>query len=177
MRLDARERAGRPTRWEKVRIMNSRPLPLLFALLAAAAAAVFLAISIDREIYAPGAGRLEGHFGIMGAIGAHFPQIYEHDMPPVRILRKIYSVGAFAVVAFFASPLFGRRTRVIAGAALLTAFSGAIEVAQRFITHNSNESNLSSLFDLACGAIGGLIGALAWNLVTDVARRRAPDAS
>lgn len=158
--------------------MNARTsLLIVFALLGAAAAAVFLAISIDRDVYAPGVGAFEGHLGVRGTLDAHFPMMREHDLSPERILRKIYSVGAFAIVAFFATPLFARGARVRAGAALLTGFSLAIEIAQRVVTHISHESNVSSLFDLACGAVGGALGALAWNLLIDRRPRTATDAS
>lgn len=155
--------------------MNSRALFLtIFALLAAAAAAVFLAISIDPEIYAPGADKLSGHLGVRNAVGAHFPQIYEHDLSAERILRKVYSIGAFAVVGFFAAPLFPRTARIRAGALLVAAFSLAIEIVQR--SHTYHEGYVSSLFDLACGAVGGALGAAAWTGMRGLARRFSRDA-
>jgi len=156
--------------------MNSRALYLLvFGLLAASAAVVFLAISIDSDIYAPGALALGSHVHVRSAIGKSFPQVYSHDLSPERVLRKIYSIGAFAVVAFFAAPLFPRTVRLRAGASLVAGFSLAIEFAQR--AHVSHESNFSSLFDVACGAVGGVIGALAYNAVSARVRRGRQDAS
>lgn len=158
--------------------MNPRsPYFTVFALLTAATAVVFLAISIDGHIYAPGAAKLSGHLGIRTSIGEDFPQIYSHDLSAERIVRKLYSIGAFALVAFFASPLFPRNVRIRAGALLVTGFSLAIEIAQRLISHVSHESNFSSAFDLACGAVGGALGAIAWNVVYDAFRRGSRDAS
>lgn len=152
--------------------MNSRSLFfVVFALLATSAAAVFLAISVDRNIYAPGAGAITGHFGVREVIGHQFPQIYEHDLSTERILRKIYSIGAFAIVGFFVSPLFDRGVRIRAGTLLVMSFSLVIEIAQRFITRVSSESNFSSLFDIACGAVGGALGAVVWNVISARARR------
>ncbi len=71
-------------------------------------------------------------------------------------LRKIYSVGAFALVGYLY-----RRGRVEAGAssfvtstiAAVAAYSAAIEVGQ-FIG-GSKEGLLWNAFDVACGAVGG----------------------
>ncbi len=155
--------------------MNPRsPLLVVFALLASAAAVVFLAISIDSHIYTPGLGRIEYHLGVSDTIAAHVGGLNE-DFSTVWIVRKLYSVGAFAVVGLLASPLFARTGRVRSGAILVTGFSLAIEIFQRAISHVSHETNVSSLFDLGCGAVGGAIGAVAWNLAVDARRPRGSE--
>ena len=144
----------------------------IFGLLAAAAAAVFLAISIDRNLYAPGYEKFALHLGVRDAIGSRFPAIYDHDLGTERIVRKLYSVVAFAIVGFFASPLFARALRLRTTAFLVMGFSLVIEIAQHAMHYP--ESLVSNAFDLACGALGGVLGALAWNGVTQlIARTRA----
>ena len=135
-----------------------------FGLLAAAAAAVFLAISIDRNLYAPGYEKFALHLGVREAIGSRFPEFYDHDLSTERIVRKIYSVVAFAIVGFFVSPLFIPVVRLRTSALLVMGFSLVIEIAQRGMHYP--ESLVSNAFDLACGAAGGLLGALVWNGVT-----------
>jgi hypothetical protein len=141
----------------------------VFGLLAAAAAAVFLGISIDGHIYAPGYEKFAIHLGVHNAIGSRFPQLYDHDLRMERIVRKIYSVVAFAIVGFFASPLFVARARLQTSALLVMGFSLAIEIAQHAVGYP--ESLVSNVFDLACGALGGVLGALAWNGVAHLVAR------
>ncbi len=150
--------------------MNSRQSFIaLFGLLAAAAAVVFFAISIDRSVYAPGAWELHTN-GELGRIRAHAPPRFQGDFTSFRILRKLYSIVAFAIVAFFAAPVFEARQRVRASVLLVASFSAAIEIAQRVT--GAHESLLSNAFDIACGALGGLFGALAFNLVARARRAR-----
>lgn len=145
--------------------MTSRPLFLtIFALLAAAAAVVFLAISIDSGIYAPGANDQDGHAHVLGTLSNHVPGRFQHDLAPSHVLRKIYSVVAFALVGLLSAPLLPRARRIAACALLVTGFSLTIEIVQRLTV--SREGNLSSAFDLVCGALGGALGALAWNLLS-----------
>ncbi len=157
--------------------MNSRsPLLIVFALLASAAAVVFLAISIDGRLYTPGLGKIEYHLGVGDTIATHVGGLNE-EFSTMWIVRKLYSVVAFAVVGFLASPLFPRPGRIRSGAILVTGFSLAIEIYQRVISRVSQESNASSLFDLACGAVGGVIGAVAWNVAVDFMRPRDSESS
>lgn len=158
--------------------MTSRTVTVVaFALLAAIAAAFFLALSLDREIYAPGIGKIEWKLGLGDTIGAHVAGVYDRDFSIIKIGRKIYSIAAFAVVGFFLTPIFPQRTRLVASACAVTVFSLAIEIAQRAVAHVSHESNLSSLFDLGCGAVGGSLGALVWIALANVLRGKLPDAS
>ncbi|GAC1598618.1 MAG: hypothetical protein NVS3B28_30600 [Candidatus Velthaea sp.] len=145
--------------------MKSRPVALtLFALLAAAAAVVFLAIAIDAGIYAPGAhdgGRQERALAPLAqAVPAHF----RHDVTPSILLRKFYSVVAFGIVGLLCAPLVPKARRVLACGLLVAGFSTIIEIAQRLTV--SHESNLFSAFDIGCGALGGVLGAMVWNLVS-----------
>ena len=143
-----------------------RNFAILFALLATATAVVFLAISVDRDVYAPGASaihrELRKHDVAVGERSA--PSYVAREFNVRRVLRKLYSVVAFSIVGFFAAPLVPRDRRIAIDALLIAAFSGIIEVAQRF--SGSEESALSNAFDVACGALGGLVGAAVWNALT-----------
>jgi len=152
--------------------MNDRRMFLvLFALLATAAAATFFSISIDRHIYAPGAGRVERRVGEqLYLLRFHLPARFVPDFSSVRLLRKAYSVIAFAIVGFFSAPLFARRSRLRNCALLVALFSTTIEIAQKLT--GSAESLLSNAFDIGCGAVGGALGALLFNTVTALFERR-----
>ena len=90
--------------------------------------------------------------------------VYEATSPAVIpfhvLLRKTYSVGAFALVGFLAL-----RSRLPWPASLPAAalavglYSAAIELGQ-YLT-GVREGLLSNGIDVACGAIGGALGALA----------------
>lgn len=146
----------------------------IFGLLAASAAVVFLAISLDPNIYAPGAGQLHrelhGHAGIAGLF-RDVPAGLQRDFSIRIVLRKLYSVIAFGIVGFFAAPMLPNASRIRDCALLVAFFSAIIEVAQKLT--GSPEGLASNAFDIGCGAVGGLLGALAWNGVAQFARRRA----
>ena len=136
----------------------------LFGLLAAAAAVVFLAISIDHDLYAPGARAVSQHLphtGRLHDLARDLPPGAQRALTPVLFLRKSYSIVAFAIVGLFAAPLIARPNRVLGDAFLVAAFSVVIEIVQKLT--GSEESFKSNLFDVACGAVGGVLGALAWN--------------
>jgi NADPH-dependent 2,4-dienoyl-CoA reductase/sulfur reductase-like enzyme len=138
--------------------VNSRQnLVALFGLLAAAAAVVFFAISLDRDIYAPGAWELH-------------TTAQEYDLNSFRILRKFYSVVAFAIVGFFAAARFEPRTRLRGSVLVVAGFSTAIEIAQ--YATGTREGLHSNAFDIGCGALGGLLGALGFNLFSRARRGR-----
>jgi hypothetical protein len=131
-------------------------------LLAAAAAVTFYAISIDHELYAPGATTVARHLPFAGELNAWF------------ILRKTYSIVAFAIVGFFAASMFAPGRRALRCAALVGTFSLTIEVGQKLT--GTRESLFSNAFDVGCGAAGGLLGALLWDASERFRRglRRAP---
>lgn len=86
------------------------------------------------------------------------------------LLRKVESVAAFSVVALALAWCLGPRRRlgtILVGG--LAAYSALIEVAQRLM--GSHETNWESLFDVACGALGGLIVAVAIVLTKRRGRR------
>lgn len=152
--------------------MTSRPAALaLFALLAAAAAVVFFAISVDRGVYAPGAHDAGRQARVLAPLARRVPARFQRDLEPRIVARKLYSVVAFAVVGFFCAPLVPTRRRVVVCLFLVAGFSTIIEIAQRLTI--SRESNLASAFDIGCGALGGVLGALAWNLIARGFVRRA----
>lgn len=96
----------------------------------------------------------------------------DDDADTVRvILRKVYSVIAFAVVGFFADKALPRRgKRALRATLAIAAFSTLIEIAQYL--HGTREGLLSNLFDVACGALGGWLGVVIAQLLGD---RRSPD--
>ncbi len=133
--------------------MRSRSAVLVLAVLVGL---VFLLLAVKNGIYAPGAHtvqRVLAHASV-----AVFGED-DTDAYGVAIgLRKVYSVVAFSVVGVLVALASRRRVRArnaVLGVALLSA---AIEVAQKIVSH-SPESFASNLFDVFCGALGGLIGA------------------
>lgn len=83
------------------------------------------------------------------------------DFVPHVILRKVYSVGAFALVVYLvgrASAQRGKPISVRMAIVIGAAYSGAIEIGQYF--SGSVEGLGWNAFDVACGAIGGLLAAL-----------------
>jgi hypothetical protein len=100
--------------------------------------------------------------------------VYELTSPPDWswhvLVRKTYSIGAFALVGFTADKALGPSTRPALRAALLVAaYSGAIEIAQAW--GGSHEGLRWNAFDVLCGAVGGWLGVTAERIVH--ARRRA----
>jgi predicted MFS family arabinose efflux permease len=148
---------------------TQRTLLTICALLAVTAAVVFLAISIDSEIYAPGAGSGHLHAGL-GVYEKLTPRV-QNDLSERRVLRKIYSVVAFAIVGLLVAPFTPKDQRIVACTALLTVYSLVIEVAQKLVLHAS-EGLLSNAFDIGCGALGGCLGALAFNRLSRVVSGR-----
>jgi hypothetical protein len=74
------------------------------------------------------------------------------------LLRKVYSIAAFALVGLTAELALPRSHRAALRMALLVAaYSAAIEYAQYL--RGSLEGPLWNAIDIACGAIGGWIAA------------------
>jgi len=139
--------------------MASKNFIVVFGLLAASAAVVFIGLSIDHEVYAPGAHEF-GATVHLQALRGHVPHRFDGDLTPRRILRKIYSIGAFAIVGFFAAAMLDEKRRGVGCMLLVACFSAIIEIVQKVT--GSHESLLSNAFDIGCGALGGLIGAGLW---------------
>ncbi|MDB5041475.1 MAG: hypothetical protein JWN27_2201 [Candidatus Eremiobacteraeota bacterium] len=96
---------------------------------------------VATTIFGSGAGRLGDPFGISLHV----------------VLRKAYSIAAFALVgltAELALPPSGRPA--LRMALLVAAYSGAIEYEQ--YVRGSEEGPWWNAIDVACGAIGGWIG-------------------
>lgn len=72
------------------------------------------------------------------------------------LLRKLYSVAAFATLAALAVPLWTGRRTLWRVTALLAGYSAAIEVGQWL--HGAREGLALNLLDVACGAAGGVAG-------------------
>jgi len=82
------------------------------------------------------------------------------------LLRKLYSVVGFALAGFVlarATHAAGRTWPPVYVALCIGFYSGLIEVGQRLFS-GSHESLEQQSFDVACGLVGGAIGALlaAW---------------
>lgn len=70
------------------------------------------------------------------------------------VLRKVYSIVAFALLGFVVHLALPRTRRPALRAALVVAaFSAVVEVAQKL--RGAHEGLLSNAFDVACGAFGG----------------------
>jgi hypothetical protein len=75
------------------------------------------------------------------------------------VLRKAYSLIAFAIVGMLADRALPPSRRPALRAALIVAlFSGVIEIGQKL--HGSTEGKLSNLLDVLCGGLGGWLGAV-----------------
>lgn len=76
------------------------------------------------------------------------------------VLRKTYSIAAFALVGFTADKALGPSARAALRAALaVAAYSAAIEVVQA--VRGSNEGVAWNVVDVLCGAAGGWLGVVA----------------
>lgn len=100
--------------------------------------------------------------------------VYELTSPPDLswhvLLRKAYSIGAFALVGFTTDKALGPSARPALRAALVVAaYSGAIEIAQAW--SGSHEGLRWNAFDVLCGAVGGWLGVTVERIAR--ARRRA----
>jgi apolipoprotein N-acyltransferase len=90
-------------------------------------------------------------------------EVYEITSPSALsfhvLLRKAYSIAAFALVGFTADKALGSSTRAPLRAALLVAaYSGAIEIVQAI--RGSAEGPVWNAVDVACGAAGGWLGVM-----------------
>ena len=88
------------------------------------------------------------------------------------LARKAYSVVAFALVGYLfgrSRREFGRETSLALCTGAVALYSTGIEIGQYLV--GVREGLPSNLFDVACGAAGGLLGGLALRLrVGDIRR-------
>jgi hypothetical protein len=76
------------------------------------------------------------------------------------LLRKAYSIVAFALVGFTADKALGPSAKaVLRGAILVGAYSAAIEVTQAWL--GSKEGLAWNVSDTLCGVAGGALGVVA----------------
>ncbi|HEY0613135.1 MAG TPA: hypothetical protein VGC96_00785 [Candidatus Elarobacter sp.] len=86
------------------------------------------------------------------------------------VLRKAYSIAAFAVVGFTADRALAPSGRAaLRAAALVAAYSAAIEIVQG--VRGSGEGFVWNTIDVICGAAGGWLGVVAGRISRS--RRRA----
>jgi hypothetical protein len=91
-------------------------------------------------------------------------EVYDLTSPPALsfhiVLRKTYSIVAFALVGFTADKALGPSARAALRAALaVAAYSAAIEVVQA--ARGSHEGVVWNGIDVLCGAAGGWLGVVA----------------
>jgi hypothetical protein len=91
-------------------------------------------------------------------------EVYDLTSPPSLswhvLLRKGYSIAAFALVGFSFDKALGTTARPIArGAWLVGTYSAAIEIVQAIM--GSKEGLGWNAIDITCGAVGGSLGVLA----------------
>ena len=91
-------------------------------------------------------------------------EVYEATSPSSFsfhvLLRKAYSIAAFALVGFTARKALGASALTASrGALLVAAYSAAIEIAQA--VKGSHEGIAWNAVDVLCGAAGGWLGVVA----------------
>jgi VanZ family protein len=90
--------------------------------------------------------------------------VYNLTSPPgplQLLLRKSYSIGAFAIVGYLLAQALRasqRTTSILVIALAVGAYSLVIEVIQAIV--GSHEGLVSNAIDVAFGAVGGYIGGL-----------------
>jgi hypothetical protein len=76
------------------------------------------------------------------------------------LLRKLYSIVAFAIIGFVVDKaLPPARRPALRSALIVAAFSAVIEIAQKL--RHAPEGPLSNALDIACGAFGGWLAVAA----------------
>jgi hypothetical protein len=107
------------------------------------------------------------HLLLMHLFGEDFN---EGPFSALVLLRKFYSIVAFALIGFVVDKaLPATRRPALRAALIVAAFSAVIEVVQKL--HGAREGPLSEAIDIACGAIGGWLAVTIARWVGD--RRRA----
>jgi hypothetical protein len=91
-------------------------------------------------------------------------EVYDATSPPGLsfhvLLRKAYSIAAFALVGFTADRALGPTARaLLRGAVSVAAYSAAIEIVQA--VRGSHEGIAWNAGDVLCGAAGGWLGVVA----------------
>jgi hypothetical protein len=95
-------------------------------------------------------------------------EVYDLTSPPELsfhvVLRKTYSIVAFALVGFTADKALGPSARAALRAALaVAAYSAAIEVVQ--VARGSHEGVVWNIVDVLCGTAGGWLGVVARGII------------
>lgn len=121
--------------------------------LAGAALVGFLWAATNMSVYnhTSPSGLAERIFGEQAARVPHERWLSLHV-----VVRKAYSIVAFAIVGLVvdkALPPVHRRA--LRAALIVAAFSAVIEIGQKL--HHAPEGFASNLFDVGCGAFGGWI--------------------
>jgi hypothetical protein len=113
-------------------------------------------------------------FGIVAAVvlyaisisGSAYELTTPVTMPHHVLLRKIYAIGAFALLGFALERSNLRRAHgVLAAAIAIAVYSYVIEIGQIVLAH-STETFAQHAFDVASGLGGGALGAFLALLIT-----------
>lgn len=91
-------------------------------------------------------------------------EVYEVTSPAALsfhvLLRKAYSIAAFALVGFTADKALGHSAfATLRGAVAVAAYSAAVEIVQA--ERGSHEGIAWNVIDVLCGAAGGWLGVVA----------------
>jgi hypothetical protein len=91
-------------------------------------------------------------------LGEDAPNVpHNHWLSLHILMRKAYSIVAFAIVGFIVDKALPPvRRRALRAVALVATFSALIEVVQ--VREGSPEGFASNVFDVGCGAVGGWLG-------------------
>lgn len=84
------------------------------------------------------------------------------------IARKLLSIFAFAIAGFAITPVLNVRYAIVNATLAVAALSAGIELVQHF--NGSDETLRWNLIDIACGAVGGALGAIVYTLFMKVRR-------
>jgi hypothetical protein len=129
--------------------------------------AVLIAIVLGRGAYAPGARAIQQTLASTDDWSTFLNSSW-FGGAVYFVVRKTYGAIAFALLGFFAAPVFARGHRVVATATLLGSVRVAIEILER-VRYGGVDSTLESAFDVVTGTCAAALGAVICNAL---ARRR-----
>ncbi len=120
-------------------------------------------VTIQHDVYAPGAFQLQQFFALKDPFGIALFQTYDFGQFVWLAVRKFYGTVTFTVIAFCLSSLFARPVRFWYTVGLLTILRFGLEVVERLVHHG--DAIAESAFDVLTGTLAGALGALAYNAV------------
>jgi hypothetical protein len=124
-------------------------------------AAALVALVTVGHAYAPGARALQQTLASTDNWST-FLNSYWFGSVVYFGLRKTYGAIAFALLGFFAAPVFARGNRIVATASMLGIARICVEVVER-IRFGGVDSALESAFDIVTGTCAAALGAAMYN--------------